>query len=765
MCKIKFTFWRCLLCISIIFFVALPVGAQVFTIGDRYETGARPDAIVAADFDGDDDIDLAVGHFESTALIIFTNDGDGNFTATDTALAFPMKELYTADLNGDGWFDLMACQDFGAQVNFWYSNGDGTFDVGLSQAFGVWPEALCAADFDGDDIIDVAYNNIFTGSGISIKFGLGDGIFEASTLIVPNIHGFWIGAGDFDDDGDVDIVFDSTGIDYTILNNGDGTFADRVLSPGVVSNYTVTDLNGDEYPDLVGLRTLSCQGNPAYTLGTPEGSFPEFVWPWVVTGWEGTHRPAVADFNGDGYTDIAICSRDKWFVDCGLNNGNTIFNTWANANFADAGACGIATGDFDGDGDNDLVVTCLDDSLTIILSQAAQHARKVVVPDDYATVQEAVDAAWNFDTILVCPGIYYGSIDFHGRNLVLMSDDCAKNGTGYDQAGWFERSLTTILDGGGTGSVITFDDGEDSCSVVSGFTIQNGFTAGYGGAIFCYDTAAPTITHNIIRNNTAGAGGGIFVAAGPADISNNLIIDNHATVYGGGIYVSGGTGNITNNTFYGNTTVDGGGGLCFGYGTTVVSNNIFWNNSSTSNGQEIDTFSMAPVITYCDIQGGWPGEGNFDDYPMFVDTANNDFNLMAGSPCINAGDPDSPLDPDGTVADVGSYFYFDPVDVEDDADGTAHPSSFFLAQNFPNPFNPSTTIEYSLPGRMHVSIDVFNILGRRVNLLVDREQAAGSYNTIWDGRDISGRPVSTGVYFYRLRAGNLVEIRKLMLLK
>lgn len=93
------------------------------------------------------------------------------------------------------------------------------------------------------------------------------------------------------------------------------------------------------------------------------------------------------------------------------------------------------------------------------------------------------------------------------------------------------------------------------------------------------------------------------------------------------------------------------------------------------------------------------------------------------------------------------------------------PREHWLSQNYPNPFNPVTTIEYSLPVRSQVSIDIFNLLGRRVRSLVDREDPVGSYRVEWDGTDDYGRGVATGVYLYRLRAGDWVESRKMLLLK
>ncbi len=93
------------------------------------------------------------------------------------------------------------------------------------------------------------------------------------------------------------------------------------------------------------------------------------------------------------------------------------------------------------------------------------------------------------------------------------------------------------------------------------------------------------------------------------------------------------------------------------------------------------------------------------------------------------------------------------------------PEWSFWSQNYPNPFNPSTTIQYSLPEPCHVIVEIFDLLGRRVRTLVDQEQLTGPYTVTWDGTDGSGTPVATGVYLYKLRAGDYVQSKKMLLLK
>jgi hypothetical protein len=90
---------------------------------------------------------------------------------------------------------------------------------------------------------------------------------------------------------------------------------------------------------------------------------------------------------------------------------------------------------------------------------------------------------------------------------------------------------------------------------------------------------------------------------------------------------------------------------------------------------------------------------------------------------------------------------------------------FALEQNTPNPFNPTTTIGFSIPQRMEVDLTIFDVSGRRVVTLVHRTMPAGRSNVEWNGRDANGRAVSSGIYFCRLRSGSRVQTKKMVLLK
>jgi hypothetical protein len=105
-----------------------------------------------------------------------------------------------------------------------------------------------------------------------------------------------------------------------------------------------------------------------------------------------------------------------------------------------------------------------------------------------------------------------------------------------------------------------------------------------------------------------------------------------------------------------------------------------------------------------------------------------------------------------------------PVEWEE-FDFSQRPTVFALRQNYPNPFNPTTVIQYALPKSSFVRIEVYNILGQRVRALVEEEQEPGYKMIRWDGKDDGGVEVSSGVYFYKIEAGDFTECRKMTLLK
>jgi hypothetical protein len=118
--------------------------------------------------------------------------------------------------------------------------------------------------------------------------------------------------------------------------------------------------------------------------------------------------------------------------------------------------------------------------------------------------------------------------------------------------------------------------------------------------------------------------------------------------------------------------------------------------------------------------------------------------------------------PDSTVAISAKL---DPIVGIKNSEGNPAIAEYQLLQNFPNPFNPVTAIEYFLPQTANVRIDILNVLGQRVRILVAGQRPAGSHRIIWDGKDDLNRQVPSGVYIYQLTTGKYRESRKMLLLR
>jgi hypothetical protein len=93
------------------------------------------------------------------------------------------------------------------------------------------------------------------------------------------------------------------------------------------------------------------------------------------------------------------------------------------------------------------------------------------------------------------------------------------------------------------------------------------------------------------------------------------------------------------------------------------------------------------------------------------------------------------------------------------------PDKFTLLQNYPNPFNPFTKIEFLLEKPSWVTVDIYNILGKKVKRILEQRLKAGNYAIDWDGKDEKGNGVSTGIYFYRVQAGSIAQTKKMVLLR
>ncbi|WP_298038489.1 MopE-related protein [uncultured Desulfuromonas sp.] len=245
------------------------------------------------------------------------------------------------------------------------------------------------------------------------------------------------------------------------------------------------------------------------------------------------------------------------------------------------------------------------------------HGAVFYVPDDHTTIQGAIVAASADDEIVVRAGTYLENINYQGKAITLRSENGPE---------------ATIIDGGGSGSVVTFDSGEGEDSVLEGFTITNGYWS-VGGGIRCIDSAS-TISNCIISNNTASSGGGMYFSGylpTNANIKDSMITGNTSSIRGGGIHMNGRSDNplkmikisnshisdnvaevsngggiycykswpeIVNSVIDGNSANTSGGGIFFNWtNKAFLKQSVVSNNSSLTDGGGICTYNASPTIT------------------------------------------------------------------------------------------------------------------------------------------------------------------------
>jgi len=205
---------------------------------------------------------------------------------------------------------------------------------------------------------------------------------------------------------------------------------------------------------------------------------------------------------------------------------------------------------------------------------------------------------------------------------------------------------------------------------------NNSATDSGGGIHIRY--ATPVIKNCTFRHNTAQNGGGVQLAGSDSNIQY-CIFENNSSNYGGALYIDNGTPHITKCVIYGNTA-SSGTAFYFNSGNAIVTNCTMSGNNSSGNTGIIVLYNWSYpslensilwdessieinvlengggiAVTYSDIYGGYTGTGNINSDPLFV--ASNDFNLSSASPCIDAGNPASAYDPDGTICDMGGIYY------------------------------------------------------------------------------------------------------------
>jgi hypothetical protein len=487
-----------------------------------------------------------------------------------------------------------------------------------------------------------------------------------------------------------------------------------------------------------------------------------------------------------------------------------------------------------------------------------------------------------------------------------------------------------------------------------------------------------------VQNNSSGDGGFVYINECPfVTIDSVIAVNNHSEAEGGAVYIRESEIHMNKSNIVYNSSQGLGGGIYLDNSIQfpLMENSIIWGNTASGYDNQVSLENGVMAVRFCDIQGRWEGEGNIDDDPEFIDVLNYNFQLKSTSPCINAGNPISSLDPDSSTTDIGRFHYpmgefedefyitsivdypedngkkvivtwnrniydgisylydvthysiwrmdrtlskttsaygwisgmpslyrsggweyigvtpahklesysfvcptlydstesgivyteifvsahthnpfiyfdtpsdsgysvdnlspsvptgfmaklndlgqveltwnmnseedlnyysiyrgtntyfnpsqlplFNTIDtffvdigqgdipkyyygisatdfngqkseISEPVEVSFIPQKFSLKQNYPNPFNPITTILFDLPEQSHITIVIYDMLGRQVRTLINQTQEGGFKSVIWNSTNDYGKPVSAGVYLYQIQAGEFVQTKKMVLLK
>jgi len=331
----------------------------------------------------------------------------------------------------------------------------------------------------------------------------------------------------------------------------------------------------------------------------------------------------------------------------------------------------------------------------------------------------------------------------------------------------------------------------------------------HGGGLYVINSGQTTVTSSVFTGNHCYMwGGAVCIANSYVEFTDCDIVDNTADYNGAGFYfdnvfepwlvgcliagnttsVSSGAGInanmstpfLTNCTLVGNVLESGyarGPALYLTYSEAILTNCIIHGNQGYGDELHIDTGGSAEGY-YCDLplpDWGFTGDHNITADPLFVDEDAGDWRLAEGSPCIDAGTAYLAVEDyygtvqvtvdlaegeyDGSAPDMGcrEFSTASPVQMPEAAD--------LVLGAYPNPFNPMTTIEFTVPQDGQVELAVFDLGGRRVRSLLDGTRPAGTHTLVWDGRNDAGRPLPSGTYLVRARAGTGMATGKLLLAK
>ncbi len=677
--------------------ITLAVVCALTSLAERsraadFPTGNNVLGVAAGDLDHDGHMDI-VACTRTSSVSVLLGDGIGSFGAPvswDCGGGFT-NHAVVCDMNNDGDMDIVVSihpSSVPGTVSVLLGSGDGTFQPPCVHPCGVGPMEVAVAYLNDDEYLDVicpAHDD----SDVWVYMNDGTGCLEEGTTYPTPSICHYVTLGDFDESGDLDFVCNSTHTNSVIMFLGDGAggFIDNGPSPcpGPTQGVRADDFNGDGHLDVV--VAMPQTGGIAVLLGDGAGSLA------FLTSHPGDNKVvelSLCHADDDGVVDVIATEDDTDGVDVWLGTGDGDFSFYREYSVGSRHV-NSAVADFCEDGYDDVVVgNMFLDSVSLLGGPLVTDTHYVIASGcdapPYSSwetaahrVQDALDVSLADHTTTVGDGTY-DTASGEAFPVIVPDGVTLRSANG---------PSTTVLDAEGTATVVQVATGAGTSTAIEGFGITGGGTQSPASFGIRCDGGSPRILSNEVFGNFRGI---YLTGAGTPYLDGNTISGNFedgmSCYYGtspqivncrfignwdhGAVSAHGASPEAYycvsacngDDAFVGHEDADwylehvtiaqnGGEGIHARRGSALVLNSsIVWDVILLEDTSTCDA-------TYSNIQGGWPGTGNINSDPMFVDPncPDPDVCLQWGSPCIDTGDPALVLDPDGTRTDMGTCYF------------------------------------------------------------------------------------------------------------